>query len=148
MSDDHAYNRAAKADKDDTRVELAQDRTDMAEDRTVMAVERTYAGWIRTAFGAIAIGLGFKALFGELDPPWLAKAIATVFIALAILLSLNAQHHAVCTLKKMKPQAVELPGKTRIRIIAYCVAVGAALLIAGLWLLNDGDIASSSSRPG
>ena len=58
-------------------IDLASARTDLAEDRNIMAMERTFAGWMRTAFAAIGIGLGFKAVFGAFDPPWLAKAIAT-----------------------------------------------------------------------
>ena len=64
----------------DKSTEWAEFRTDLAEDRNIMAMERTFAGWMRTAFAAIGIGLAFKAVFGEFDPPWLAKAIATVFI--------------------------------------------------------------------
>ena len=52
-----------------------------------MAVERTFAGWMRTAFGAIGIGIAFHALFGEFDPPYLAKLIATVFILLGAILA-------------------------------------------------------------
>ena len=55
------------------RTEAAVRRTDFAEDRTVQATERTFAGWLRTAFAAIAVGIGFQALFGELDPPWLGR---------------------------------------------------------------------------
>lgn len=49
--------------------ELAEERTGLAEDRTIMATERTFAGWMRTAFAAIGIGLAFRAVFGEFDPP-------------------------------------------------------------------------------
>ena len=75
MAEDDPYNGKAESEDSD---DLAHDRTDMAEDRTVMAVERTFAGWIRTAFGAIAIGLGFKALFGAVEPWWVARAIASM----------------------------------------------------------------------
>ena len=64
----------------DDREELAEERTHFAEDRTIMAMERTFAGWIRTAFAAIGIGLAFHVVFDEFEPPWLARAIATMFI--------------------------------------------------------------------
>ena len=66
--------------------ELAQRRTDLAEDRTILANERTYAGWMRTAFAAIGVGLGFRALFDEMHPPWLPRAIATLFMLIGIAL--------------------------------------------------------------
>lgn len=127
--------------RQDNRTELAIDRTDMAEDRTIMAVERTFAGWIRTAFASIAIGLGFRALFGELQPPWLAKAIATAFILMAIWLALSASQRACASIDKMREHAVDRPRQRQIRIIAYAVSTGAALLVLGLWLLNDGSLA-------
>ncbi len=136
----HAYDEAEQADGDDTRNELAEDRTDMAEDRTIMAVERTFAGWIRTAFASIGIGLGFRALFGELQPPWLAKAIATMFVLFAIFLAIEAQRRATNSLARMRTHAVDGPDHPKFRALAYGVAIGAAVLIAGLWLFNDGKI--------
>lgn len=126
---------------EDKNTELAIDRTDMAEDRTIMAVERTFAGWIRTSFAAMAIGLGLRALFGELEPPWLAKAIATMFMMLAIWIALNASSRACASLGKMREHVVYSPQQQQMRWIGYAVAAGAGLLIAGLWILNDGNIA-------
>ena len=48
--------------------EMAEDRTNLAEDRTLMAVERTMASWMGTSMGAIGVGLGFRAIFGEIEP--------------------------------------------------------------------------------
>ena len=53
--------------------------TDLAEDRTLLASERTFAGWVRTSLGCIAIGIGFHALFARMQPPWVPKAIASLF---------------------------------------------------------------------
>ena len=141
MRDKHAYDNGETCDEDETGEALAQDRTDMAEDRTIMAVERTFAGWIRTAFAAIGIGLAFRVLFGELEPPWLAKAIASMFIALAIVLALNAERRASRSLKRMRTHAVDGPDTPRFKLLTWCIAAGAAILIAGLWILNDGDLA-------
>jgi len=135
------YSNADEAPSSDNRTELAEDRTDMAEDRTIMAVERTFAGWIRTAFASIAIGLGFRALFGELQPPWLAKAIATTFILMAIWIALSAANRACASMDKMSEHAVDRPRQQQMRWIAYAVSVGAGLLVIGLWLLNDGNLA-------
>ena len=123
---------------EDPSTEWAENRTDWAEDRTIMALERTFAGWMRTAFAAIAIGIGFNALFGEFDPPWLARAIASGFIALAIVFALGAQRRATRAFDRLSSHSVDTPDLPRIKLIAYAISAGAALLIAALWLLDDG----------
>lgn len=120
--------------------ELAVERTDLAEDRNVMAMERTFAGWIRTAFAAIGIGIGFRALFGEFDPPWLAKGIATIFILAGGALAISAQHRARCTLERLATHHMRAPSTPNFMLLGYTVALGAAVLIAGLWILNDGSV--------
>jgi len=121
----------------DKSTEWAEERTDWAEDRTIMAVERTFAGWMRTAFAAIGIGLAFRAVFGEFDPPWLARAIATVFIALGAIVAIGAERRARHALSRLNTHAVDAPRKPNIRWISWAVATGAAVLIVGLWLLHD-----------
>ena len=120
--------------------ELAEDRTKFAEDRNIMAMERTFAGWIRTAFAAIGIGLAFRALFGALEPPWLARAIATLFIAAGAFLAISAERRTCHTLQRLKAHELETPSLPNFKLLAYAVALGATILIAGLWVLNDGTI--------
>ena len=120
--------------------ELAEERTEWAEDRTIMAIERTFAGWMRTSFAAIAIGIGFRGLFGEFEPPWLAKGIATLFIALAIIFAIGAERRAARALSRLNAHAVDGIDSPKLRWVSYAVAVGAALLIVALWVLNDGSL--------
>ena len=120
--------------------EWAELRTDLAEDRNIMALERTFAGWMRTAFAAIGIGLGFKAVFGAFDPPWLAKAIATLFILSGGWLAVTAERRACHTLQQLKAHKFEAISTPNFRTVAYSVAVGSAILVAGLWILNDGTL--------
>lgn len=127
----------------DKKTRRAEERTDWAEDRTIMALERTFAGWMRTAFAAIAIGIGFRALFGEFEPPWLAKAIATGFIALAIIFAIGAERRASRALRRLSAHDVDAPHLPGLRFVAYSIAAGAALLIMALWVLNDGTLAPS-----
>ena len=134
MSEESPYHHGAAAKDEDNRKELALDRTEMAEDRTVMAVERTFAGWIRTAFGAIGIGLGFRALFGELDPPWLARAIATGFFILAAALSFTSERRASRSLKRMAVHAITPLRTPNLRWIAWSVGAGAVVLAVAIWL--------------
>ena len=122
------------------RTEAAARRTDFAEDRTVQATERTFAGWMRTAFGAIAVGIGFQALFGAFDPPWLAKAIATLFILLGMTVALTAERRACRTFERLSTHEIERPEMPNIRWMSWSIVLGGALLIAGLWILNDGTV--------
>lgn len=124
----------------DTEGSGGETRTDLAEDRTVMALERTFAGWMRTAFAAIGIGLAFRALFGELEPPWLAKAIATIFILAGAWLAVNAQRRACHSLDRLDAHSFEPISRPNFRLLALSVAAGAFLLVAGLWVMNDGSL--------
>ncbi|MEL1251641.1 YidH family protein [Aurantiacibacter gilvus] len=124
----------------DKTTHWAETRTDLAEDRNIMAMERTFAGWIRTSFAAIGIGLGFRAVFGDFEPPWLARAIATVFILAGGWLALLAQHRAVKTYERLSTHKIAALGAPNFRLLAFCVAGGSILLTAGLWLLNDGTL--------
>lgn len=124
----------------DKSTHWAEVRTDLAEDRNIMAMERTFAGWMRTAFAAIGIGLAFKAVFGEFDPPWLAKAIATVFILAGGWLALNAQRRACHTMQRLNSHKFDAISTPNFRVLAWSVALGSVLLTAGLWILNDGGL--------
>ncbi len=117
--------------------ELAEQRTDWAEDRTVQATERTYAGWLRTAFAAIGIGLGFRALFGEFDPPWLAKGIATIFILIGGIVAWSAQRNACKSLSRLHTHDVDAPKALHMRWLSYIVTAGALVLAGALWFLRE-----------
>ena len=133
-----AYDEDSAQDKS---TEWAEHRTDWAEDRTIMALERTFAGWMRTAFAAIAIGIGFRALFGEFDPPWLAKAIATMFISLAIVFAIGAERRACKAFNRLSSHDIDSPKLPNIRLVAWSISAGAVMLIIALWVLNDGSLA-------
>ena len=128
------------ADDRDDSTRWAENRTDWAEDRTILAVERTFAGWMRTAFAAIGIGLAFRALFGAFEPPWLAKAIGTMFIAFGAIFAIGAERRTCRAFTRLSSHAVSPPDLPNVRWVAWSVALGSALLIAGLWILNDGSL--------
>ena len=121
----------------DKSTQWAELRTDLAEDRSIMAMERTFAGWMRTAFAAIGIGLGFRALFGEWDPTWLPKLIATVFILGGGWLAVTAQRRACATLARLDPHKFEAISTPNFKVMAYAVATGAIVLSIGLWVLTE-----------
>jgi putative membrane protein len=129
-------------DNDDTdpREELAEARTHFAEDRTIMAMERTFAGWIRTALAAIGIGLAFHVMFDEFQPPWLARAVATLFILAGAWLAISAERRACATLERLHPHELKPASAPRFKWLGWSVAAGALVLVAGLWVLNDGSV--------
>lgn len=95
------------SDEDPERGELAAERTDMAEDRTAMANERTFAGWARTAMAAIGIGLAFNALFRTMEPIWVPKAVATIFIGLGVFLVVMAERRACAVSSRLNTHAIK-----------------------------------------
>ena len=97
---------------------------------------------MRTAFAAIGIGLGFKAVFGAFDPPWLAKAIATMFILAGGWLAITAQRRACHTMEKLDAHQFEAVSTPNFRVLAYAVAAGSVILTAGVWILNNGNLAN------
>lgn len=120
----------------DKSTRWAEFRTDLAEDRNIMAMERTFAGWMRTAFAAIGIGLGFRALFGEWDPSWLPKLIATVFILGGGWLAITAERRACKTLERLDTHEFEAISTPNFKIMAYAIATGSVVLSVGLWVLT------------
>lgn len=113
----------------------ARKRTEWAEDRTVLSNERTFGSWLRTGFGAIGIGLGFNALFGRIDPHWVPRAIATAFLAIAIIVFIAAERRACIVIRRLHTHQVETVKIAVLRLITI-VTVGATMaLIAAMWLL-------------
>lgn len=118
----------------DQRDGLAATRTDLAEDRTLLANERTFAGWMRTSLAAVAIGVGFHALFSDLQPFWLPRAIATSFLLLAIVVIILAERRAAAVMKRLSAHVVISARPMNLRLFAGVIASSAFVLIVALWL--------------
>ena len=116
-------------------------RNDLAEDRTILANERTFAGWVRTALALVAIGIGFHALFRTMAPGWVPRVIATGFLLLSLVTILSAERRAATVMKRLSPHVVRRARPMNLRLIATVVSLGAAALIAAIWLA---DFASST----
>lgn len=116
---------------------LAEDRTDLAEDRNLMAMERTFAGWMRTSFAAVGIGLAFRAVFGEFDPPWLARAIATACIVLGAIIAFSAVRRARRTFERLSSHYLDAPKITGLQWTGNGVGVGAIGVAVALWVLHE-----------
>lgn len=118
------------------RTNLAEDRTAFAEDRTALANERTFAGWIRTGLAAVAVGIGFQALFRSIEPLWVPKALATVFVLVGIFIFWAAERRACVVMQRLHTHQVRTAANRSLRVIALALSLGALGLIAGLWLLE------------
>ncbi|MEL7445826.1 MAG: DUF202 domain-containing protein [Pseudomonadota bacterium] len=118
------------------RTDLAEDRTDWAEDRTIMANERTFAGWMRTGLAAVGIGLGFNALFGKLEPAWLPKLIATVFIIIGLFIFYAAQRNGCAVQTRLEAHKSEPLDTMNMQVIAGFMALGSGSLAVGIWIME------------
>lgn len=121
---------------DEPKRELARERTDFSEDRTVLANERTFAGWLRTGFAGIGIGLAFNALFGRVEPGWIAKLIATVFLLIAVMIFIGAERRSAAVVERLNAHQVQAEKLTNIRIISVASIAATVALIAAIWLLE------------
>ncbi len=121
---------------DGDKQELAAERTDYAEDRTVLANERTYAGWLRTGLAAMGVGVGFNALFGRLDPDWVPKAVATLLLAIAIVIFFAAERRACAVIARLSTHEVKAARTRNVRLIAWSLIAASGGLIAAFWLLR------------
>ena len=140
MAEDDKRDRRTDSEKS---TDWAEFRTDLAEDRTIQATERTFAGWLRTAFAAIGVGIAFHVVFGAFEPPWLAQAIASLFIVLGISIAYTAEKRACRSFSRLSSHEVDRPGIPNVRWMSWSIIAGGLALIAGIWILNDGSIGQS-----
>ena len=119
----------------DDSTELAKDRTDWAEDRTILANERTFAGWMRTGMGCIAVALGLKAVFGDAELVWIAKAVAVFFCVIAVLIFAAAAQQSRKAQDRIDEHDTEAQPSRRMTIIAAMLSLGALATGGILWTL-------------
>ncbi len=113
----------------------ADTRTQLAEDRTILANERTFAGWMRTSLACIAIGVGFHALFGKVEPEWLPRLIATSFLLLAVLVIVLAERRAAAVIDRLDTHMVTRARRMNLRLFAAIVSLAAAVFAGAIWFL-------------
>lgn len=118
------------------KTELAEERTDLAEDRTVLANERTFAGWFRTGFAGIGIGLAFNALFSRMEPAWVAKAIASTFLVIAIGIFIAAERRSCAVISRLNAHRVVTVSIPYLRAMTILAVLATLALMAAIWLLD------------
>lgn len=123
------------ATKSGEKQDLAEERTDWAEDRTIMANERTYSSWTGTGLGCLGLSVGLQAVFGAVEPTWLAKLAATAFAIVAALFFVSAFVNAKRTRERLQAHCAEtLHSQYQVAITGLLVA-GAVFVTAILWLI-------------
>ena len=115
--------------------ELAEDRTDWAEDRTILANERTFAGWMRTGMASLALAVGLKAVFGDFEPTWAAKAVATIFVLVSVYIFWAAQDSATKTCTRLQDHEAYAQPVRRMRSLAAIFAFASVCVGGVLWAL-------------
>ena len=104
----------------------------------MLASERTIAGWTRTSLGCIALGIGFHALFNRMEPDWVPRLIATLFLLLAAIIIWLAARRAAAVARRLNPHVIVTARKVNLEFITAAVSFGAAGLAAAIWLLPLG----------
>lgn len=113
----------------------AQRRTNWAEDRTIMANERTFSSWMGTGLGAVGIAIGLKAVFGATDPTWIAKSVASLFLAVAIVIYWTARNQARKTLSRLHENDAEAMPSKNFTLLAVMMTFATVATGAVLWSL-------------
>ncbi|WP_129790775.1 YidH family protein [Sphingosinicella sp. CPCC 101087] len=113
-------------------------RTDLAEDRTLLANERTFAGWLRTAFAAVGIGLGFHVLFQRMEPAWIPRAMASVFLLIGIAVAVAAERRACAVRDRLQTHIVQSAKPMNLRLITAGMSVATIALLVAIWVVPIG----------
>lgn len=115
--------------------DMAEERTDWAEDRTKLANERTFNAWMGTGLGNIGVAVALKAVFGEFDPTWAAKAVASLFLLTALVLFWMAAMQARRNHERLSSTKAGSQPTRNFVLIAGCMSVATLGTGAILWSL-------------
>jgi len=113
--------------------ELATERTDWAEDRTILASERTFASWIRTGLASVGVGLGAHAVFQSFDPAWVPKAVAELFLLVAVGIFWAARSSAARTHARLREHMAIGQSNRHLTLLTAAMTLGT--LAVGLILI-------------
>jgi len=100
----------------------------------VLARERSFAGRVGTGMATLCADGGFHALFGSFSLAWVPKAIATIFLLIAIFVFLSAERRACRILDNLDPHNIAVVKPIRIRLLSWALAATTTALGAALRL--------------
>jgi len=119
----------------DDNTDNAKTRTRWAEDRTIMANERTFSSWMGAGLGSVGVAIGLKAVFGAFEPTWAAKAVASSFLVIAIVIYWAARRQAQKTLKRLQGKDSEPMPTKSFTLLASLMTAATLAVGAILWSL-------------
>lgn len=117
------------------KTEKAEQRTDWAEDRTLMANERTFNSWMGLGLGAVGVAIALKAVFGDFQPTWAAKAVASLFLLTAIVIYWTAASQAHKTQERLSSWDAETTSVKNFRRLAALLTLATVGTGVILWML-------------
>ncbi|WP_333683703.1 YidH family protein [Pontibaca methylaminivorans] len=128
-------------DDDEKKIEFSRDKSDLSEirtgwseDRVLLSNERTFGSWMRTGMSSLVVGIGLQAVFHSMEPVWIAKIAASLFIAIAIMIFLIAAFHDSRAQRRINEHDVESMPAGRMWLIAVTLSVASLLVAMILWL--------------
>ncbi len=117
------------------KTDKAEQRTDWAEDRTIMANERTFNSWMGLGLGAVGVAIALKAVFGDFEPTWAAKAVASLFLLTATIIYWTAAGKAHTTHERLTSRDAEVTNSKDFRRLAALLTLATVGTGAVLWML-------------
>jgi putative membrane protein len=123
------------ASKNDDESKLAEDRTKWAEDRTLLANERTFSSWMGAGLGCLGLAVGLQAVFGAVEPTWIAKTAASIFVIIAIYVFQNALLNSRRAKKRLESHVSEPVSDSNLAWIAHLLSAGSLVVGLVLWII-------------
>lgn len=121
-------------DRDQCRDEMAENRTDWAEDRTVLANERTFSSRMGLALGSLGLAIGLQGVFREAEPTWVAKAVASIFVFIAMYVTAVSYRNSKAMHKRLSSHSAEPVSTNGLFIIAAVSMLGCLGVLLVLWI--------------
>ena len=109
--------------------------TELSEDRTLLSNERTFSSWMGTGLACVGVAIGLHAVFGSIDPTWLAKLVASMFLLTALAIYWAAVRQACKTYSRLEKTDVEVQGTNTFKRLAIMLSLGTMGVGIILWAL-------------
>ena len=100
----------------------------------MLAAERTYAAWVRTGLGALAAGVGAKALFAAILPDWFSSLTASLLILFSAFCFMAAVWRELHPGVSPPPETPRLPAPLLIAVNGALVLVDLVAMVGVWWV--------------
>ncbi len=110
-------------------------RTKWSEDRTILANERTFASQMRTGMACVGVAMGMIAVFRETEHPLIARSVAELFVAVAIMIFGTAARRGYLAQRRIDDHDTTSQSHRAMIVTASLLTLGAAATGVILWFL-------------